>query len=103
MQRFTLQYNVLGRVPGSVRLSVDIDDWFLAEVGPVDDLLISVLLHDGFENLVEARKGGLASAKHWEARHLQNKQSLFSVLRIKLLNKILAFFIKMQFNAKLTY
>ena len=64
---------VLGRISGSVWLSVDIDDWLLAKVSPVDDLLVTILLHDGLENFIKPRKGGLASAEHWETRHLQKR------------------------------
>ena len=63
---------LLCRIPGCVWLSVDINDWLLSEVGPVDDLFISVLLHDGLQDLIETGKGGLTGTKHWKAGHLQD-------------------------------
>merc|ERR1719237_1893067 len=58
----------VGRVASSERLAIDINNWFLSKVDPEDVLLVSVLLEDGLEALLETLHRGLTSSKEWEAR-----------------------------------
>merc|ERR1712013_340911 len=50
-------------VPGCVGLAIDINNWFLSEVDPEDVLLVSVLLEDRLQALLETLNRGLASAE----------------------------------------
>merc|ERR1719206_515655 len=50
-------------VPGCVGLAIDINNWFLSEVDPEDVLLVSVLLEDRLQALLETLNRGLAGAE----------------------------------------
>ena len=80
--------NLLGRISGCERFSIDIDNRFLSaidkisqlhilstffspKVDPEDVFLISILLEDWLETLLKTINGGLTCAKDGESRELK--------------------------------